>query len=108
VAGRHASQDLKCTTCHRVAGDDVGHHPTITGPALGSMQATQSADEIAGSIVDPSHVISAKDGDWRETTLSKMGDYRDVMTVQQLIDIVAYLKSPPGQRGATSPMQRAK
>ncbi len=95
VEGRQAFRELKCFSCHRIAGDIEMPAPVTLGegPTLGLRQARYKARYIADSIIFPSHVIendlkSHKTGD----SLSRMGDFSDSMTVKQLADLVAYLK----------------
>ena len=96
IAGRRTFLELKCQTCHSVAGDDFGLqvHGTA-GPQLGSAQALQSADLIASSIAAPGHTISREPGAWQRPDGPSMGDYTRVMTVRQLIDLVSYIQSLP-------------
>jgi cytochrome c2 len=93
AAGERAFADLKCDTCHTVSGREVGATKN-SGPELGSLVAGLSPDEIAASIIAPAHSVSSKGGLWREEKPSKMGDYSKVMTIRQLMDIVAYLRAP--------------
>jgi cytochrome c2 len=90
-AGKQAFHDLKCTTCHWVSGS-VANGPDNGGPELGSMVASASADEIAVSIIAPSHAVSSKGGLWLEETPQEMVDYSRMMTVRQLMDVIAYLR----------------
>ena len=96
IAGRRTFLELKCLTCHRVAGDDFNLqvHDTA-GPQLGSVQAVQSADVVASSIAAPGHTISREPGAWQRPDGPSMGDYSRVMTVRQLIDLVSYIQSLP-------------
>ena len=93
VAGRQAFSDLKCGTCHRAVGDALFQHPILEGPELGSVQSALSANEIADSIVAPSHVVSTNPKE--DKSISPMGDYSNVMTVRQLTDLVAFVKALP-------------
>jgi hypothetical protein len=96
IAGRRTFLELKCETCHRVAGDDfdLQLHATA-GPQLGSAQALQSADLVASSIAAPGHTISRESGAWQKPDGPSMADYSRVMTVRQLIDLVSYIQSLP-------------
>jgi hypothetical protein len=96
IAGRRTFFELKCQTCHRVAGDDfdLQVHGTA-GPQLGSVQAVQSADLVAASIAAPGHTISREPGAWQQPGGPGMRDYSRVMTVRQLIDLVSYIQSLP-------------
>jgi mono/diheme cytochrome c family protein len=94
TAGRRAYLALKCNTCHTVAAEPIGRKsPSFAGPQLGKSVALQSPEQIADSIVAPRHAISKKPGPWQGSRRSNMGDYAGIMTVQQLIDLVAYLRS---------------
>jgi mono/diheme cytochrome c family protein len=94
AAGRRAYLDLRCNTCHTVAGEPIGARPPrLPGPQLGKSLALQPPEQIADSIAAPSHIISKKPGPWHESGGSDMGDYTHIMTVRQLMDLVAYLRS---------------
>jgi cytochrome c2 len=93
VAGRQAFSDLKCNTCHWVSGSEA-NGPENGGPELGSLVASASADEVAVSIIAPSHAISSEPGLWLEKTPPEMTDYSRTMTVRQLMDVIAYLRHP--------------
>jgi mono/diheme cytochrome c family protein len=96
AAGRVAFQKLKCDTCHAVAGEPVAAGLSKPGgPQLGSAEASYSPDEIARSIAAPGHSISEKSGPWREDKRSNMMDYSEIITVRQLMDLVAYIRSLP-------------
>jgi mono/diheme cytochrome c family protein len=95
AAGRQAFQDLWCTTCHRVAGETAFPAPVSAnpGPTLGIEQARRKPGEIAASIIAPSHEIGDQVAAKLEGRLSPMGDYAPAMTVRQLFDLVAYVRS---------------
>lgn len=87
---------LGCNNCHSAAGvDQVNPEEAIISFELGgiSPRVTTYA-ELMTSIINPSHRLSYRlpkeqssvDGE------SLMKNYNDVMTVQQLIDLVAYLQ----------------
>ncbi|MGD2063735.1 MAG: c-type cytochrome [Nitrospirota bacterium] len=90
VAGRQAFRDLRCYACHSVAGDADMPKPYSAnrGPEIGPRQASQTPEMLADSIISPSHVLppGEKGGS------SPMGNYRSTMTVEQLIDVVAYMR----------------
>jgi mono/diheme cytochrome c family protein len=95
AAGREAFAALMCTTCHAVAGESELPQPVaqVPVPVLGPAQAKQSPSKLASSIVSPSHKVSDEVlmKTWGE--LSPMGDFSETMTVRQLVDLVAYLRS---------------
>jgi len=96
-AGRQAFIDLRCTACHRVsnAPDLPDVVSTTPGPELGPELAPQPLGNLATSIVSPSHAMSIRTSpETREQVdgvLSPMADYTQVMTIRQLVDLVAYL-----------------
>ncbi|MBI4519817.1 MAG: cytochrome c [Gemmatimonadetes bacterium] len=100
AAGRQAFQDLHCSACHAVAGEATFEAPVADsqGPVLDSRLSVRTASEVAEAIVVPSHSISLRVSAELKTrlagtTLSPMGDFSRAMTVRQLIDLVAYLRS---------------
>ena len=96
VAGRAIFLELKCNTCHTVAGERSDRKiPGPGGPELGTAEAFQTPDDIARSIATPGHAVSAKPGPWQEANGSRMADYASTMTVSQLMDLVAYILSLP-------------
>ena len=90
VAGRQAFMDLKCYACHRVAGDAAMAEPYSSnlGPEIGPRQGAQTRESLVDSIISPSHVLPPG----KEDGPSPMADYRSTMTVEQLIDVVAYIR----------------
>lgn len=92
-AGRKAFKDLQCNACHGIENDPELANPSGLGPLLGAQQAAYSSGWIANSMVSPSHTIALGAEDQGEDEPSLMGDFKDRMTVQQLIDLTAYLKS---------------
>jgi hypothetical protein len=98
-AGRQAFQDLRCTACHAVPSDAGMSAPVSgnPGPPIDARVARQELSYLLASIVTPSHAISLRISDQvREQlkgVLSPMGDFSRVMTVRQLVDIHAYIRS---------------
>lgn len=97
-AGEKAVTDLKCYVCHEIAGmEDAFPRPTATpmvNVTLGGLAMREPTDgELITSIVNPSHRIYPA-GETDEITSgggSRMANLNTVMTVQQLIDLVAFL-----------------
>jgi len=92
-AGRKAFMDLRCYTCHAVAGDSKMPKPFSAnqGPNLNRPIRNQSPGKLATSIISPSHEISKEVLNRRTYDISPMGDYSEAMTVRQLLDLLAYL-----------------
>jgi Cytochrome c len=98
-AGRQAFMDLKCTACHAVPSE-ADFPPPISanpGPPMDARLARRDVSYLAAAIVSPSHEISPNiSGEVRarlDGVLSPMGDFSHAMTVRQLVDLHAYLRS---------------
>ncbi|MGB4781255.1 c-type cytochrome [Candidatus Methylomirabilis sp.] len=103
-AGRQVFADLECFKCHEVVDEDVPAPEAEqgdVGPALSGMGAMHSAEYFVETLIDPNASVAwrikhhkAEDkGYLGADGTSKMPSYNDSMTVQQLIDVVAYMKS---------------
>jgi sulfur-oxidizing protein SoxX len=91
AAGRAAFEKFECFKCHEVKGEKFPA-PSDTanaGPELAHMSAHHPPEFFAESIVNPRAVVdrgyAAPDGS------SKMPSFNDSMTVQEMVDLVAYL-----------------
>lgn len=95
VAGRAAFVALGCTSCHGVEGDGGLRAPASAnpGPTLGR-PPLRHAGVVASAIVSPSHQVRPSVAAGLEGELSPMGDYSEILTVRQLVDVVAYLLAP--------------
>lgn len=92
-AGRTAFFDLRCNLCHGVMEESLRVATTPNyGPVLTAEHGAQPTLRLATSIVKPTHSMSPA---FKEVTKgsSPMGDYNNVMTVRQLMDLIAYIKS---------------
>ena len=98
-SGRQAFLDLQCVVCHRAAGEPAFPPPVSVsqGPDLGATLRLRPTSELAAAIVLPSHAISLKTSDATkarlEGGLSPMGDFSRIMTIRQLADLLAFLRS---------------
>jgi putative copper export protein/mono/diheme cytochrome c family protein len=90
--GRAVFLRLQCHACHAGAGDGVPA-PTGPGPALNGMSAHHPAGYLVESILNPNAVIVEGPGYTGADGRSRMPDYRDTLSVADLIDLVAYLRS---------------
>lgn len=98
ASGRQAFEDLKCFICHEVAGlEDELPRPAATPVVdvkLGGLAMREPEDgELVSAIINPSHQIYP--GGEKERVMSgggsRMANLNEAMTVQQLIDLVAFL-----------------
>jgi sulfur-oxidizing protein SoxX len=105
VAGRADFVALKCNACHRVKGIEL--EPPVAEPpvpvVLGGVVDYQPTDgRFVTSIINPSHKLAPGFPEEliKSGNESRMADYSDVMTVRELVDLVAFLHtlyeySPP-------------
>jgi Cu/Ag efflux protein CusF len=91
VKGRRVFVKYECYYCHEVRGEDFVFAGVDSGPELSQMGPLHPLEYFAESIMNPSAVASAQyrgaDGK------SAMPSYNEKMTVQELVDVSAYLAS---------------
>lgn len=99
--GQAVFVELQCHACHQVDGVkcEVAEDATDMAVRLGGkVNRIQTYGELVTSIINPSHKVAkgyvkeevTKDDEGKE---SRMRNYNEVMTVQQLIDLVKFLQS---------------
>lgn len=100
AAGRRAFEELKCVVCHRVSSDSGLPSPLAqsSGPVLNALLQLQTSADIASAIVSPSHSLSVRTSEAVKAQMSRqglspMGDYSRTMTLRQLADLLAYLRT---------------
>lgn len=97
AVGRATFLQFKCNTCHMVSGPQAKGMalPVTTAPAplLNADVAKQAPGQLVTSIIAPSHAISKIVSEETPGELSPMGDFSQTMTVRQLIDLVAFLRT---------------
>lgn len=93
--GREVFAKFECYACHEVKGETfpAPKDKTNVGPELAAMGPLHEADYFAESIINPSAVIDKGKGYAGPDGSSKMPSFNDSMTVQEVIDLVAYLRS---------------
>ena len=102
--GKRVFVDIRCNDCHSVADIEysesdvpveymgkqtVGKIHVVLG---GKTTKYRTQGELVTSIINPSHEISTSYARNQTTTRSPMRNYNGVMTVQNLIDHVAFLQ----------------
>lgn len=97
VAGQKVFAEMKCYTCHYVAGatGEQYKNPVSTAPAplLDRKLAEQTAQDVATSIVAPSHTVSSVIAEESGGKLSPMASFESLLDERQLSDLVAYLRT---------------
>ena len=98
AAGRRAFVDLKCYACHAIQGEQFPLAPgqaATAGPDLTGMAHHHPVGYLVESILNPSAVLVEGPGYIGGDGRSIMPEQRE-MTVAQLVDLVAYLRSVGG------------
>lgn len=100
VKGKEVFRTLECYACHIVEGQGFPEKATDkTGPQLTGMGGHHPAAYLAESILDPNAVILTDVPDWvGPDGRSTMPSYNDSLTLEQWMNLVAYLKSLTGGR----------
>lgn len=100
--GREVFLKLECYKCHEVHSESFpgARGPDRIGPELSQMATHHPPEFLAESIINPNAVVekgyAAPDGS------SRMPSFADSVTVQEVVDLVAYLKNlkpPAGSAG---------
>src|SRR5882672_9084674 len=94
--GRQVFADLECYKCHAIQGEKLpqpGGDAKNVGPELTSMGGHHPAEYFAESILSPNAVILEGPGYIGPDGKSIMPSFADSLSVTQLVDLVAFLKS---------------
>jgi hypothetical protein len=98
TAGEQVFVKMECYSCHTVAGrrfGDPARNPGGIGPDLTAAHARLPREYLAESVVNFQRYVAhgqplkrylAADG------TSRMGNYNDLLTVRDLLDLVEFLK----------------
>jgi len=98
TAGREVFIKMECYSCHQVQGEKFpgGATERRPGPDLTGAGNHHPAEYFAEAILNPNAVIITEPGYTGEDGLSIMPSYADLLTLQEWIDLVAYLTSLTG------------
>jgi hypothetical protein len=96
--GKTAFVELQCDACHSVRGANLptpDETPELSVTLGGEVARIKSYGELVTSIINPSHRLAKgyAPEDIQTNEQSNMKNYNDVLTVSQLIDLVAFLQS---------------
>jgi hypothetical protein len=98
AAGRQAFIDLRCYVCHQVQGVDAKFEgtPAATVALGGPVSRVKSYGELVTAIINPTHKVApdpaAPDRAATPESMMKLAGVNDVMTVTQLVNLVAFLQ----------------
>ena len=96
-AGKTVFTAHSCQQCHRVAGVEQPpeEEREMDIPLGGEVHRISTYGELVTSIINPSHKLARghREGDVIGDGESVMQNYNDVLTVSELIDLVAFLQS---------------
>jgi len=102
VTGREVFVKLECYACHEVKGETFpAPEPAKVGPELSFMASLHPPEYFAEAIVNPNAVVEEGKGYRAPDGKSKMPSYNDLVTVQEVIDLVAYLRNVKGEAPAS-------
>ena len=107
--GRVAFERFECYSCHEVRGErfPVPNDAEKLGPELSAMGPLHEPLYFVEAIVNPTAFVERGQGYDAADGSSKMPSYNDSLTVQELIDLVTYLRAlrppAPSQPGAGAP-----
>jgi mono/diheme cytochrome c family protein len=94
--GRQVFADLECYTCHAVQGENfpaAGGDAKNVGPELTGMGGQHPGEYFAESILTPNAVLLDGPGYLGPDGKSIMPSFADSLSVTQLVDLVAFLRS---------------
>lgn len=95
---------LECYGCHEARGErfPAPSDTARSGPELSSMVPLHPPEFFAESIINPGAVIERGRGYAAADGSSKMPAYGDALTLQETIDLVAFLRQlkPPAGRAS--------
>ena len=101
--GRGLFAKYECYSCHEVRGEPfaVPHDAGNVGPELAAMGPAHESEYFVEAIINPNAVVEGGKGYEAMDGSSKMPSFNDTLTVQELVDLVAYLRAlrpPPSSR----------
>ncbi len=93
--GREVFVKLECYSCHEVKGErfPAPSDAAKVGPELSMMGPLHEPEYFAEAIINPNAVIEKGKGYEAPDGSSKMPSFNGAVTVQEVVDLVAYLRS---------------
>ncbi|MEO9870621.1 hypothetical protein [Ekhidna sp.] len=96
LEGKVIYMKFSCNECHSISDIEwKGGSDSLNIPLGGEVTNKKTYGGLVTSVINPSHEIAQqyKQEGSTEEGLSKMENYNEVMTIQELIDLVAFLQS---------------
>ena len=91
--GKQAFLALKCHRCHKVEGVELPPPASFNLTLGGETKYVRTYGELVTSIINPSHVIAEQyQKQLADAKESPMPKFNHEMTVEQMIDLVAFLQ----------------
>lgn len=91
--GREAFVALQCHKCHKVVGEELTPPVSFNLTLGGETVRVRTYGQLVTSIINPSHVRSEQYlKQLTEAKESPMPKFNHLMTVEQMIDLVAFLQ----------------
>lgn len=92
--GKLVFTKYECSSCHMLKGFTQPDKPEFSIKLGGNTSRVKTYAELVTSVINPSHKISRQysTSNYTDGGQSKMTVYNDVMTVTELIDLVAFLQ----------------
>ena len=96
-AGKAVFVKYQCLSCHTVEGveqEGIRKHAEISVVLGGKTRQTVTYAELVTSVINPSHKLASRYlvADVSTEGTSKMTVFNDVMTVTELVNLVAFLQ----------------
>lgn len=105
--GREVFAKLECYSCHEVRGETflAPSEKEKVGPELSAMAPLHEAEYFAEAIINPGAQIERGKGFEVADGSSKMPSFNHLVTVEEVIDLVAYLRAlkPPASPSLDRP-----
>jgi hypothetical protein len=96
-SGQTVFMQMECYSCHHITipGEKIPVKPPGIGPDLTSGYSQLPKEYLAEAIIK-AHTVVAAPGYVVKEGIAGMGNYNHFLTVQELTDLVAFLKHLPG------------
>ena len=94
--GKNSFAHLGCNECHSISDVEwFGNENNLHIPLGGGTTRLRTYGEMVTSVINPTHRVARvhKEAGTNNAGKSRMKNYNEIMTVQELVDIVTFLQS---------------